>query len=201
MIITLTTKDRQPWMKWIERKLRRLGEQWGVEGELGALEANPSRKQKKKEDCLVESTLKIWFEAGGEARERNKEEKKNTQNNKDRQKAKRDRGRTKKEIGIEIDEKWIPITALKTKQIYKQLMQRRLKTGKYKADTAHKNIQGIQTKLTAAERDYWWRLTHNLISTKKKESKWKREESGELVKDKCPVCKEEAEDMPHYNYG
>ena len=58
-----------------------------------------------------------------------------------------------------------------------------------------------QTKLTAAERDYWWRLTHNLISTKKKESKWKREESGELVKDKCPVCKEEAEDMPHYNYG
>ena len=69
---------------------------------------------------------------------------------------------------------------MKTKQIYKQLMQRRLKTGKYKADTAHKNIQGIQTKLTAAERDYWWRLTHNLISTKKKES-------GELVKDKCPV--------------
>ena len=33
MVITLVTKDRQSWMRWIERKMRRLGEQWGLGSE------------------------------------------------------------------------------------------------------------------------------------------------------------------------
>ena len=54
--------------------------------------------------------------------------------------------------------------------------------------------------MTANERDYWWRLTHRVIQTKKRESKWKKEENGESVTSKCPVCKAEEEDWEHYDY-
>ena len=42
MLIALMTNDRQPWMKWIERKLRREAERWEV---VEAMAAKPSRKQ------------------------------------------------------------------------------------------------------------------------------------------------------------
>ena len=83
--------------------------------------------------------------------------------------------------------------------MYNQLKATRLKVGKYKPKQAHRNISTIQGRLTADERDYWWRLTHRLISLRKTESKWKREENGELVKNTCPVCKEAVEDEAHYN--
>ena len=54
--------------------------------------------------------------------------------------------------------------------------------------------------LTANERDYWWRLTHRVIQTKTRESNWKKDESGESVTRKCPVCKAEEEDWDHYDY-
>ena len=203
MIVSLLTKDRQPWMRWIERKLRRVGERWNMEA--SALEATPDKQQQRelKEGCLVESTLKIWFEIGGCSRERlegggeEKESKEEEIQNK--KKTRTDKKRTKKEIGVEIEGKWIPITRLTTTQAYNQLKAKRLRARKYKPKKAHENIDSIQDKLTADERDYWWRLTHELISTKNKESKWKREESGELIASTCPVCKTEKEDASHYN--
>ncbi len=64
IFVNLMTKDRQPWMKWIERKLRRVAKNWGV---VKAMAARPTKKQLNglKEDCVVESSLRIWFEIGG----------------------------------------------------------------------------------------------------------------------------------------
>ena len=51
-------------MKWVERKLDKVARRWGVRE---AMSAKPNKTQLKelKEDCIVESTLKIWFEIGG----------------------------------------------------------------------------------------------------------------------------------------
>ena len=40
-----------------------------------------------------------------------------------------------------------------------------------------------------------------MISTKKTESKWRRQPNGELVKSTCPVCNEEEETREHYEFG
>ena len=34
-----------------------------------------------------------------------------------------------------------------------------------------RKVYDIQNQITANERDYWWRLTHRVIQTKKRESK------------------------------
>jgi hypothetical protein len=79
MFVDLMTKDRQPWMKWIERKLNRVAEKWGVQE---AMAASPNKRQLKelREDCIVESTLKIWFEIGGKGGGKQKEERKEGEN-------------------------------------------------------------------------------------------------------------------------
>ena len=93
MLVSLMIKDRQPWMKWIERKLNKVAKKWGVQE---AMAAKPNKKQLRelKEDCIVESTLKIWFEIGGKGggkREEGKKEKR--KGSVDRDRAKRDGGR------------------------------------------------------------------------------------------------------------
>ena len=62
-------------MKWVERKLDKVARRWGVRE---AMSAKPNKTQLKelKEDCIVESTLKIWFEIGGKGNQ--KEEKEET---------------------------------------------------------------------------------------------------------------------------
>ena len=52
-------------MRWIERKLIKVANRWGVNE---AMASKPSKRQRKtlKETCLTESTLHIWFEIGGE---------------------------------------------------------------------------------------------------------------------------------------
>ena len=70
----------------------------------------------------------------------------------------------------------------------------------YEPRRAHKTIQKIQKQMTADGRNYWWRLTHRTIQTKKRQSKWKKTEDGEFVKSTCPVCKEEEKDWEHYDY-
>ena len=47
----------------------------------------------------------------------------------------------------------------------------------------------IDNLLTPEDRNYRWKLSHNLVSTKKSESKFKRDEIGQLVSLKCAVCK------------
>ena len=63
MLVNLRSGGGQPWKKWVERKIRRVGRRWGV---VDTLQAKPTLKQRKelKRDCLVESTLRIWFELG-----------------------------------------------------------------------------------------------------------------------------------------
>ena len=191
IFVNLMTKDRQPWMKWIERKLRRVAKNWGV---AEAMAARPTKKQLNglKEDCVVESSLRIWFEIGGGGRGRTKEER-------------TVKGETTtvelSGLGVtDTNEKWIPIEGLTGRQTYDRLIQTRMKIKDYEPRRAHKTIQKIQKQMTADERNYWWRLTHRTIQTKKRQSKWKKTEDGEFVKSTCPVCKEEEEDWEHYDY-
>ena len=66
-----------------------------------------------------------------------------------------------------------------------------MKLKNYKPKKAHKIVQGIQKQMTANERDYWWRLTHRVIQTRNRDSKWQKDENGESVTRECPVCKAE----------
>ena len=132
MLADLMTKDRQPWMKWVERKLDKVARRWGVRE---AMAAKPSKTQLKelKEDCIVESTLKIWFEIGGKGGGKQKEEKEE-----------------KGEIelsGMGVDEEkggWTLIERLKTRQAYDRLIRTRMKLKNFKPRKAHKIVQGVQ---------------------------------------------------------
>ena len=95
---------------------------------------------------------------------------------------------------------WTPIERLKTRQAYDRLIRTRMKLKNYKPKKAHKIVQGIQKQMTANERDYWWRLTHRVIQTRNRDSKWQKDENGESVTRECPVCKAEEEDWDHYDY-
>jgi hypothetical protein len=191
MLTALLTKDRQPWMKWVERKLKRVAEKWGVRE---AMAATPTGKQRAelKEDCIVESTLKIWFEIGGRGGGKTKEERK-------------EKGvmREVERSGMGVDEEkegWTPIERLTTRQTYDRLIRRRMKLKDYTPRKAHKIVHTIQKQLTANERDFWWRLTHRTIQTKTRESHWKKDENGKFETRQCPVCKKEEEDWDHYDY-
>ena len=87
--------------------------------------AKPSKRQIKelKEECIVESTLKIWFEIGGKGGGKQKEEKK-------------DMGETREiELsGMGVDEEkggWTPIERLTTRQAYDRLIRTRMKLRNY----------------------------------------------------------------------
>jgi hypothetical protein len=191
MLVGLMVKDRQPWMKWVERKLHRVARRWEV-GE--AMKAKPSKKEvaELNEECIVESTLKIWFEIGGKGGGKQMEEKK-------------EKGEVREiELsGLGVEEEkggWIPIERLTTRQTYDRLIRTRMRVKNYEPRKAHRIVHTIQKLMTATERDYWWRLTHRVIQTKNRESKWKKDENGVFETRQCPVCKTEDEDWNHYDY-
>jgi hypothetical protein len=62
---------------------------------------------------------------------------------------------------------WTPIERLTTKQAYDRLVRTRMKLKNYEPKKAHRTVHGIQKNLTANERDYWWRLTHRVIQTRR----------------------------------
>ena len=137
--------------------------------------AKPTRKHltELKEDCIVERTLKIWFEIGGKGGGKQNEQKKEKEGMKEIELS-----------GMGVEEEkggWTPIERLKTRQIYDRLIQKRMRLKNYEPKKAHKSVHAIQKQMTANERDYWWRLTHRVIQTKKRESKWKKDENGENV--------------------
>jgi hypothetical protein len=74
-----------------------------------------------------------------------------------------------------------------------------MKLRNYEPRKAHKAVQQIQKYMKANERDYWWRLTHRVIQTKNRESKWKKDKKGDSMTRECPVCKAE-ENWDHYDY-
>ena len=94
----------------------------------------------------------------------------------------------------------MPIEVLNTKSVYEILTEKRNKIRNYTPNTAHKHIHKIHQYLTPEERNYWWRLNHNLISIKKTEAKFKRDKEGNLSTPICPICKISEESRDHYNY-
>ena len=112
--------------------------------------AKPSKKEieELKEDCIVESTLKIWFEIGGKGGGKEKEEKK-------------EKGETREiELsGMGVEEEkggWTPIERLTTRQIYHRLIQKRMALTAlttYIPKKAHEAVHEIQKQMTANERD------------------------------------------------
>ena len=167
------------------------GESSRVQEVLGA---KPSKKQRieLKEDCIVESTLKIWFEIGGKGGGKTKEERKEEGERREVELS---------GLGMDMEAgKWTPIERIKTRQVYDKLIEIRMKVKDYTAKNAHKNVKDIQKRLTADERNYWWRLTHRVTPIKKRESKWRKDKNGDAMRSTCPVCKEEEEDWDHYDY-
>ena len=62
------TNTRQPWMKWMERRLGEIATKWKVQE---AMTASPTKKQLRelKNENIMESAIKIWFEIGGRKRD------------------------------------------------------------------------------------------------------------------------------------
>jgi hypothetical protein len=106
-----------------------------------------------------------------------------------------------RELGIEIDGEWRPIDGLRTKEIYVILMNKRLKLNNYTPKRAHASIKSINKKLTPKERDFWWRHTHELISIRKNEHKWRKNDDGSMMTNICAMCMKEIETRQHYEYG
>ena len=105
------------------------------------MSAKPNKTQLKelKEDCIVESTLKIWFEIGGKGGGKQKKKKGET---------------VEIELsGMGVDEekgRCTPIERLKTRQAYDRLIRTRMKLKNYKprkGPKAHKIVQGIQKQM------------------------------------------------------
>ena len=187
----LITRNRQPWMCWVENKLTRVAQTWEV---AEAMAATPSKRQLKALDdtCLVESTLAIWHEIGGT----NIGERMVTHTLADTTTT------TTWEPGFGVHHRgtWHPIERLKTGTSYAILLTRRSKLHNYTPKNAHKNIYIIKPYLTPEERHFWWKLTHRLTSIRKTESKYKRDDKNNLVSANCPLCPQDEETRQHYEY-
>jgi hypothetical protein len=193
--------------------------EWNMTENENILGANPTRKQIKelRDDKLTEKIMKIWYEISGTTRKRHENSQRKDNNAEEFSQIvemtmkitepktyelmmkRREEG--EKEIGIEIDGEWRSIETIRTKEVYAILMKKRLKLINYIPKEAHKNIKQINKKLTPKERDFWWKHTHKLISIRKIENKWRKNEDGSKMTDKCAMCMTEIEDRHHYEYG
>jgi len=185
----IITRDRQPWMRYIERKMTKIAKKWKVREAMGA---KPSKNEQKELDdtCITESAIKIWIEIGGTKRiERLVEGKKDEEV----------RMKWESGFGVEKSDTWIPIERLKSKTVYELLIDKRNRIKKYTPNPAHAILHNIDRFLTPEERNYWWKLNHKIVSTKQTESKFKRDEAGKLVSNRCPICKVHKETKQHYN--
>ena len=185
----IITGDRQPWMRYIERKMTKIAKRWKVSEAMGA---KPSKKEQKELDdkCITESAIKVWIEIGGTKRkERIVEEKKGEEVISNWESG----------FGVEKKDVWIPIEKLKSKTIYEILIDKRNRIKKYTPNPAHAILHKVDGYLTPEERNYWWKLNHKIVSTKQTESKYKRDEAGNLISNKCPIYKTHKETKQHYN--
>ena len=67
-------------------------------------------------------------------------------------------------------------------------VDKRLKIA-YTPSIAHTVLEDIEKRLTPKEREYWWKVTHNIISISKIEQKWRKSEDGTEVSPICPMGK------------
>ena len=145
------------------------------------------------DDCWIERMVKTWHEIGG--RKQTEEERKADEVFVRKKKV--------KETGlvVEVDGKWKQLGKVKLKEIYTILLRRRegsLEEEDEGKSKAFKTLEKVAKKLTAKERDYWWRLKHKIISIRKTEKRWRRYKDGRLVTGQCQVCKEGEK---HYDRG
>lgn len=221
VIKNMRIKRDQPWAKWMRRKEQRLKDRWGVE-ELYGYKPNKKKREDLKEDCLFESTMRIWYELEGSVElVETKEEKKMWQIKRDgyilammttkeqgilreiQKNYTRDlemRNTRGTEIGLKIRGKWKSIQKIQSREIYEELKSKRY--GKRKEDEMKTNhaTTTIKRMLTPKERQFWWKVAYKLIQPNRRKSKWLRMKNGEKCDDKCPVCKEKAETWEHMEY-
>ena len=221
MLKRWNNKNKQPWKKWITRRTNMKKQEWKMNEKENVLGITPTRKMMKelRNENITEKMMKIWYEIEGTTRNEYNNRKNKNKKVDERTKLllvemtmritepktyalmtkKREEG--EKEIGIEIDGEWRSIDGIRTKEIYAILMKKRLKLNNYTPKQAHKNIKLINKKLTPKERDFWWRHTHELISVRRIEHKWRKNEDGSMMTNKCAMCMTEIEDRHHYEYG
>mmetsp|Transcript_35726 Transcript_35726/g.43043 ORF Transcript_35726/g.43043 Transcript_35726/m.43043 type:complete len:102 (+) Transcript_35726:1-306(+) len=73
-------------------------------------------------------------------------------------------------FGIEKEDTWIPIEHMTTQITYEILREKKCQLKNYTPNPAHKVVNKVQKFPTPEERNYWWKLNHNLISVKRTES-------------------------------
>jgi len=176
MIRDMRMKEAQPWVKWMNRKERKLKERWGVESVF------KGRVKKKmiaelKDECVFESAVKVWHEL---------------------------KGITKKEEGeevmkIRIGEHWRDLKKIKGREIYEQLLQRRHGTSKNEAKNTNHAMTSIARQLTPQQRQFWWRVAHKNYMTNDRAHKWKVDRRGRAPNE-CNVCRSAIESWDHMEY-
>lgn len=146
--------------------------------------------------------VKTWHEIGGREQteeERRVEEKKEKEVREGKAQSieeleERRKEKVKTGLVVEVGGKWKEFGKVKSREIYNKLVEIRIKESKQEMDVmkwrAFYKLEQIKKSLTAKERDFWWRLKHQIISIRKTESKWKRDNAGRVVSPVCPVCKE-----------
>jgi hypothetical protein len=209
IIKNLVSEKEQLWKKWVRRKIEKLRKEWKTEGNVLGYKPRKAQIKGLKEQCLVQSTLRIWYEAGGKTRlgyiyEGDTEEKMLYKRQIEDLRTDENIYRGTKEIldqqiGFEIEGKFVDIENIETKAIYKKLLRQRNTWRGYTPKATHAAIKEIKTCLSPKERNYWWHLSHGAISTKHTESKWRRDNKGVLVSKSCPLCSKGPENKLHYN--
>ena len=145
----LITRKRQPWMRWIERRLISIADNWNVEE---AMVAKPSRQQRKQlnNNCLTENTLNISLEIGGEKQP----SRYITTQPKPEQKNKRPITTWESGFGVRRKDEWTSIEKIKSKLVYQILMEKRSRLREYTPNKAHRQIFRIHQFITSEERSY-----------------------------------------------
>ena len=224
MIKKMMTKEKQPWMKWVERKMENKRVEWGMWGSVLGARMTKKRMKELNDECYVESMMKIWYEMGGTTRyayenmreESEEEERKREElmeevrnllevtdpaGREKREEEREERRKRERRVGVVVEGRgFVDIDALETRDVYDILMTKRKRRGTEEPRQTWTTLDRIQKRMTAKERDYWWRMTHGLISLKKTESKWKRDEDEEMTENLCPVCKQTKKDRQHYDF-
>jgi hypothetical protein len=208
-IIKLMIKEpNQPWVGWLMRKKQNRAESWGCEGDLFGYKPNRTKVKELNGNCLFESMLKVWYELGGTTMHSHylakfaKKGKKGKEVMKVMFQLMRDQ-LGEDELGFEKEGGWYALLTMSSKELYWRLWEKRKNKPKYKVVDNYTCNQAMDNKkeLTPKERDYWFKMAHGQVSTKHRESRWRREEEeGELMGSECPICKREVETKEHYNY-
>ena len=71
----MKTRSDQPWVKWVERKIKKLKERWKIEDNIFEVTPNKKRMKELKEECIVESMMKVWYEGEERPEENMKKQK------------------------------------------------------------------------------------------------------------------------------